>query len=134
MNTLVINAIITTLINYLTYAYLDKFEQINCDCKFDHRIHILKNIINVFHLLTIFKLVYKNDIPNSVRYFVMLLILFFDITFYMFLRTMVTEKCKCQNNITKIFYTYYLLLFFMMVFTVTFSILYFSSNIFILKL
>ena len=134
MNTLVINAIITTLINYLTYAYLDKFEQINCDCKFVHRVHIMKNIINVFHLLTIFKLAYKNDIPDSVRYFVMLLILFFDVTFYMFLRKMVKEKCKCQNNITKIFYTYYLLLFFMLIFTITFSILYFSANTFILKL
>lgn len=134
MNTLVINAIITTLINYLTYAYLNKFEQINGDCKFDRRVDILKNIINVFHLLTILKLVYKNDIPDSVRYFVMLLILFFDVTFYMFLRKMVTEKCTYQNNITRIFYTYYLLLFFILIFTITFSILYFSSNIFILKL
>lgn len=134
MNTLIINAIIATLLNYLTHAYLDKFESMNCDCKFDNRIHILKNIINIFFLLTIFKVAFKNDIPNSVNYFVMFLIMFFDVIFYLFLRKLVTEKCKCQENITKILYTYYLLLFFMMIFTVTFSILYFSSNIFILKL
>ena len=80
MNTLVINAIITTLMNYLTYSYLDKFEKMNCKCSFDNRIHILKNIINIFHLLTILKLAYKNEIPSSVSYFVMVLILFFDVT------------------------------------------------------
>lgn len=130
MNTLIIKAIITTLINYLTYIYLDKFEHMNCDCNFDNRIHILKNMINIFHLLTIFKLAYKNEIPNSVKYFVMILILFFDIIFYLFLRKLITEKCKCQKNITQIMYTYYLLLFFMIIFTITFSILYFSSKFF----
>lgn len=134
MNTLIINAIITTLMNYLTYIYLDKFENMNCDCNFDNRIHILKNMINIFHLLTVFKIVYKNEIPNSVIYFVMILILFFDITFYLFLRKLITDKCKCQKNVTQILYTYYLLLFFMMIFTITFSILYFSSKIFIIKL
>jgi hypothetical protein len=134
MNTLIINAIITTLMNYLTYLYLDKFENMNCDCNFDSRIHILKNMINIFHLLTVFKIVYKNEIPNSVIYFVMILILFFDITFYLFLRKLITDKCKCQKNVTQILYTYYLLLFFMMIFTITFSILYFSSKIFIIKL
>lgn len=134
MNTLVINAIITTLMNYLTYSYLDKFERMNCKCSFDNRIHILKNIINIFHLLTILKLAYKNEIPSSVSYFVMVLILFFDVTFYLFLRKLISEKCNCQKNITKVLYIYYLLLFFMMIFTVTFSILYFSSNIFFLKM
>lgn len=134
MNILVINAVITTLMNYLTYTYLDKFESMNCKCSFDNRIHILKNVINIFHLLTILKLAYKNEIPNSIRYFVMGLILFFDITFYLFLRKLVSEKCTCQKNITQMLYIYYMLLFFMIIFTLTFSILYFSSSIFIIKM
>ena len=120
-----ITAFIHILFQYLTFTYLQKFEDINCECSNDIRRNIAKSMLTVLWLFVIGKLVFK-EVPSSVQFFIILFGVIFDYVFVSYIFKV--KKCACKNTnqqmITNIFYYYWLLIIFSTVLLVSLLILF----------
>ena len=61
---MIIKAFISCLFYYLTYLFLEKFEKLKCECAYDIRKDLLKNMLLTFYVLIFAKIVFKNEIPD----------------------------------------------------------------------
>jgi hypothetical protein len=122
-----IDAGVSILLNYLLYIFLERYEALSCECSYDIRKDVLKTMILVFYFI-IFGDVMFSDIPNVVRWFVGIFVIVFDIIMLTYLNKLRNNDCECnsklQNIGTTVLYWYYLILVFLIAFSITMFFLY----------
>lgn len=122
MNQTLIKAVFNIMINYLTYYYLERFETIKCECGYDVRRDIAKVMLLTSYLLIVGKLMFPN-IPPSAALFVVGYTIVYDIVFVSYIFSLKKKKCECDDTFvdqtTNMMYLYYMLIVFIMLFTLS---------------
>lgn len=127
MNATLIKAIFNILINYLTYYYLERFETIKCECGYDIRRDISKVMMLTSYLIIIGKVLFP-DVPMAASMFVFVYMLVFDVVFISYIFSLKRKKCLCNDafvdQTTNVMYMYYTLLAFVVMFTISVTLIF----------
>ncbi len=107
----IFSALVSILFNYILYAYLERLEQINCDCSNTITSNGIKSMILVNYVL-IFGVLFVGNIPESTGVFATILSIVFAITTFKYLHSLKNKQCECSDSMIRdIYYYYYFLIF-----------------------
>ena len=127
MNSTLIKAVFNIMINYLTYHFLERFEELGCECGYDPRRDISKVMLLTSYLI-IFGYVMFPDVPPTARIFISVYMLVFDFVFVSYIFSLKKKKCLCNDafvdRTTDAFYIYYMLIAFVMLFTISTALIF----------
>ena len=128
-----VTGFVNIMFNYLTQVYLDRFEQLNCECASDVRKDLCKSFLAIFYVIIAGRIMFP-DIPKSASYFVMLFTMVFNVLFISYIFSLKQKKCECfnmsQDMITTVFYYYYMLLVFITLMMITMVLMFIPLNLF----
>lgn len=115
---------IAILFNYLLFSYIQRLEQIGCDCGLKRHSDIVKTSIIINYIIIFGKLFTKSTPPVT-----LVLIALSDIAFtiytFIFLYRLKNEKCKCSDSMVRdVYYYYYLLIIILIALLVSLLIVY----------
>lgn len=115
---------IAILFNYLLFSYIQRLENIGCDCGLKTHGQIIKGSILLNYIIIIGNLV-SSSIPPVTRVFIILSDIVFSIYAFIYLYRLKVEKCKCSDSIIRdVYYYYYALTVFLLISLLTLSILF----------
>ena len=89
-------AIVSVLFNYLTHIYLDKMENLSCECEIDSRGKVLKALIPLFIFFSCIRLV-LGAVPGVVKACFFVVIMVFDLTMFGYLTQLRSARCGCAE-------------------------------------
>jgi SNF family Na+-dependent transporter len=128
-----VSGFVNIMFNYLTQVYLDRFEQLNCECAYDVRKDLCKSFLLIFYVIIAGRMVFP-EMPDSAKYFVMLFTMLFNVLFISYIFSLKQNKCKCENTtqdmITNVMYYYYMLLVFITFLMITMVLMFIPLNLF----
>lgn len=125
-----VNAVFSILFNYLLYAYLNRLENIGCDCGLKMQRYSIKSSIVLNYILILGSLLYS-DVPDVTKIMIFIYNLSSTFNIFTYLYALKNEKCKCSDSIIRdiYYYYYYLNLLLILVLLTMMSILFLTKEI-----